>query len=48
MFDTENRQPSLREKSHQYELETKRIRVAVKPAYLDDQSDPEYDRYVWS
>ena len=33
---------------HQYELETRRIRVAVKPAYLDDQSDPEDDRYVWS
>jgi ApaG protein len=31
-----------------YELETKRIRVAVKPAYLHDQSDPEDDRYVWS
>ena len=25
-----------------------RSRVAVKPAYLDDQSDPEDDRYVWS
>lgn len=33
---------------HQYELETKRIRVAVRPAYLHDQSDPEDDRYVWS
>ena len=33
---------------HQYELETKRIRVAVKPAYLHDQSDPEDDRYVWA
>ncbi len=33
---------------HQYELETKRVRVAVKPAYLHDQSDPEDDRYVWS
>ncbi|MES2473739.1 MAG: ApaG domain, partial [Pseudomonadota bacterium] len=44
----DNRPLSAREKSHQYELETKRIRVAVKPAYLDDQSDPEDDRYVWS
>lgn len=35
-------------RDHQYELETKRIRVAVKPAYLHDQSDPEDDRYVWS
>ena len=33
---------------HQYELETKLIRVAVRPAYLDDQSSPEEDRYVWS
>jgi len=31
-----------------YERETHRIRVSVKPAYLDDQSDPEGDRYVWS
>ena len=35
-------------RGHQVELETRRIRVAVKPAYLDDQSDPEDDRYVWS
>jgi ApaG protein len=26
----------------------RRIHVAVKPAYLDDQSDPDDDRYVWS
>ena len=31
-----------------YERETRSIRVAVKPAYLDDQSDPEDDRYVWA
>lgn len=31
-----------------YERETHRIRVSVQPAYLDDQSDPEGDRYVWS
>jgi ApaG protein len=31
-----------------YESETRSIKVAVKPAYLDDQSDPEGDRYVWS
>ena len=31
-----------------YESETRRIKVAVNPAYLDDQSDPEDDRYVWS
>src|SRR3954462_11068678 len=35
-------------RDHQYELETKRIRVAVKPAYLHDHSDPEDDRYLWS
>jgi ApaG protein len=32
----------------QYERETRSIRVAVKPAYLDDQSDPDDRRYVWS
>jgi ApaG protein len=32
----------------QYELETRRIRVSVRPSYLIDQSDPEDDRYVWS
>ena len=31
-----------------YECETRAIRVAVKPAYLDDQSDPSEERYVWS
>ena len=31
-----------------YERETRQIRVAVRPAYLDDQSDPDADRYVWS
>jgi ApaG protein len=31
-----------------YERETRSIRVAVKPAYLDDQSDPEDQCYVWS
>ena len=45
MFDLES---SLRDLGHQYELETRRIRVAVRPAYLDDQSDPDDDRYVWS
>jgi hypothetical protein len=45
MFDLDS---SLRDLGHQYELETRRIRVAVRPAYLDDQSDPDDDRYVWS
>jgi ApaG protein len=31
-----------------YERQTRSINVAVKPAYLDDQSDPEGERYVWS
>lgn len=31
-----------------YERETRFIRVAVRPAYLDDQSDPEGERFVWS
>ena len=31
-----------------YERETKHVRVAVRPVYLDDQSDPEDDRYVWA
>ncbi|HVZ27368.1 MAG TPA: Co2+/Mg2+ efflux protein ApaG [Rhizomicrobium sp.] len=32
----------------QYERLTKDIHVAVKPAYLDDQSDPDDSRFVWS
>jgi ApaG protein len=31
-----------------YERMTRSIFVAVKPAYLDDQSDPDGDRFVWS
>jgi ApaG protein len=31
-----------------YERETRSIRVVVKPAYLDDQSDPDDRRFVWS
>jgi ApaG protein len=31
-----------------YERLTRSIFVAVKPAYLDDQSDPDGDRFVWS
>src|ERR1700753_4256923 len=30
------------------ERETHSIRVAVQPSYLDDQSDPEDSRFVWS
>src|SRR6187431_502818 len=45
MFELEKYQDGF---GYQYELETKRIRVAVRPAYLDEQSSPEDDRYVWS
>jgi ApaG protein len=31
-----------------YESSTRGIRVAVKPAFLDDQSDPNDSRYLWS
>src|SRR5579863_8136131 len=45
LFDMDK---TLRELGYQYELETRSIFVAVKPAYLDDQSDPDDRRYVWS
>jgi ApaG protein len=51
MFEQENRRNSAGRRTAdgvRYERETRSIRVAVKPAYLDDQSDPEDDRYVWS
>ncbi len=31
-----------------YERVTRGIRVAVKPAFLDDQSDPDEGHYLWS
>jgi ApaG protein len=31
-----------------YERSTRNIRVAVQPAFLDDQSDPGEHRYLWS
>ena len=31
-----------------YERVTHGIRVAVKPAYLEDQSEPEEGKYLWS
>ena len=31
-----------------YERMTKGIRVAVKPSFLEDQSDPDDGRYLWS
>jgi len=40
--------PPARKHAYIYERTTRGIRVAVKPAYLDDQSDPLEGRYVWS
>ena len=37
-----------RKPAHAYERTTRSIRVAVKPSYLEDQSDPPENRYVWS
>ena len=50
MYEHEDRDTriTLAGNSLRYERETRSIRVAVKPAYLDDQSDPDDDRYVWS
>lgn len=31
-----------------YECETRDISVSVEPAYLDEQSEPENDHYVWA
>lgn len=31
-----------------YERVTRGVRVQVKPAFLEDQSDPEIGRYLWS
>ena len=31
-----------------YERVTRGIRVAVAPSYLEDQSDPEEDQFLWS
>lgn len=31
-----------------FECETRRIRIEVTPAFLEEQSDPEENRYVWS
>lgn len=31
-----------------YERVTRGIRVAVEPSYLDDQSDPDEDQFIWS
>jgi len=33
---------------HRYEEITRDIKIAVEPDFLDDQSDPEESRYLWS
>lgn len=33
---------------HRYEETTCRIRIAVEPNFLEDQSEPEESRYLWS
>jgi ApaG protein len=50
MYEQEERDRSRRpaDNTPRYVRETRSIRVAVRPSYLDDQSDPEDDRYVWS
>jgi ApaG protein len=35
-------------KNHRYEETTRNIRIAVEPAFLDDQSEPGENRYLWS
>jgi ApaG protein len=33
---------------HRYEEITRDIKIAVEPDFLDDQSEPEESRYLWS
>lgn len=40
--------PPLSDNRIMYERTTRGIKVAVKPAYLDDQSDPDENQYLWS
>ncbi len=50
-MEQRHHQPSSRNKPLGrliYERVTRGIRVAVRPAFLDDQSDPEASRYLWS
>lgn len=46
--ESDRPQPPRRKPAYVYERTTRSIRVAVKPAYLDDQSDPAENHYVWS
>ena len=40
--------PPLSDNRGMFERTTRGIRVAVKPAYLDDQSDPDDGQFLWS
>jgi ApaG protein len=33
---------------HRYEETTRDIKIAVEPDFLEDQSDPDENRYLWS
>jgi ApaG protein len=33
---------------HRYEETTRDIKIAVEPNFLEDQSDPDENRYLWS
>jgi ApaG protein len=37
-----------RDNAPMYEKMTRGVKVAVKPAFLDDQSDPDEGQYLWS
>jgi len=49
--ETESRRPRSRAKEDDkrpYYAETKEIKVSVKPTFLEDQSSPSDDHYVWA
>src|SRR5882757_11588925 len=39
---------AARVSKHLYEEITRNIRIAVEPNFLDDQSEPEENRFLWS
>jgi ApaG protein len=39
---------SPKQQAARYERTTRDIRVSVRPAFLEDQSDPEEPRFLWS
>jgi ApaG protein len=41
-------EPGLNDNLRMYERTTHGIRVVVRPAFIDDQSDPDDDRFLWS